>query len=156
MCEEDGTVAAESPSMTPGAGRYRQVAIEAEPPDLELIDPAPVVARRAIHELAHGTALDGAAQQSMLGAVSEVVTNAQEHGRGQVRLRAWRRTGGVVVTVTDEGRGPVDAGAGGRPLARGPGLGGLGLWLARQLCDELTHGNVPEGFRVRLRSGDVS
>lgn len=142
--------------MTPGAGRYAQVALEAEAPDLELIDPAPVVARRAIQELAHDTTLDGAAQQSLLGAVSEVVTNAHDHGRGQVRLRAWRRPGGIVVTITDEGRGPADAGVGGRPLARGPGLGGLGLWLARQLCDELSHGIVPEGFRVRIRSGDVS
>lgn len=149
-------MATERLSMTPGAGVYAQAAIEAEAPDVDLVDPAPVVARRAIQELSHRTGLDDAARQSLLGAVSEVVTNAYVHGLGQVRLRAWCRAGGVVVTVTDEGRGPIDAQVGGQPLARGPGLGGLGLWLARQLCDELTHGNVPEGFRVRLRSGDVA
>jgi anti-sigma regulatory factor (Ser/Thr protein kinase) len=44
---------------------------------------------------------------------------------------------------------------GGQPVERDPGEGGIGLWLANQLCDELTFGRVPGGFRVRMWSGSL-
>jgi anti-sigma regulatory factor (Ser/Thr protein kinase) len=134
---------------------YVRCPIENRQAELELRDPQPVEARRAVGALARRTSLSELARDSLLGAVSEVVTNARDHGRGQVCLEAWSEPHGLVVTVTDGGSGPTDPDAGGRPLERHPGEGGIGLWLARQLCDELVFGLVPGGFRVRMRSGSV-
>jgi anti-sigma regulatory factor (Ser/Thr protein kinase) len=134
---------------------YVRCPVEHRSPDVELYDPQPVEARRAVEALARRTTLSDLGRDSLLGAVSEVVTNARDHGRGRVCLEAWASPHGVVVTVTDGGAGPDHPDAGGRPLDRDPGQGGIGLWLARQLCDELVFGVVPGGFRVRLRSGSV-
>jgi anti-sigma regulatory factor (Ser/Thr protein kinase) len=138
-----------------GVGRYASCQVERSSPDVELIGPEPVEARRAVAELARRSALTDLQQHSLLGAVSEVVTNARVHGRPPVCLRGWRHREGVLVTVTDGGDGPSDPEVGVRPMERDPGDGGLGLWLAHQLCDELSFGRVPDGFRVRLWSGTL-
>lgn len=57
-------------------------------------------------------------------------------------------------TITDQGPGFDDPfadylPAGGKYLAHG----GRGLWLARQLCDQLDTYRTPEGFTVRLTIG---
>jgi anti-sigma regulatory factor (Ser/Thr protein kinase) len=134
---------------------YVSCPIEQRSPDLEIVDPQPVEARRAVAALARRTTLSDLGRDSLLGAVSEVVTNARDHGRGQICLEAWAGADGLVVAVTDGGTGPDHPDAGGRPLDRNPGQGGIGLWLARQLCDELVFGIVPSGFRVRMRAGSV-
>jgi anti-sigma regulatory factor (Ser/Thr protein kinase) len=138
-----------------GVGRYASSQVERSSPDRQLIGPEPVEARRAVGELARTSALTELQQHSLLGAVSEVVTNARVHGRPPVCLRAWRHRDGVLVTVTDAGDGPADPEVGGQPVERDPGEGGIGLWLANQLCDELTFGRVPGGFRVRMWSGSL-
>lgn len=84
-------------------------------------------------------------------AVGEVVANALKHGLPPVRLRLWAAATRVVCTVTDGGPGVDDPFAGYLPQ-RGEGLmnGGMGLWLARQLCHRLHMWRGPDGFTVRL------
>jgi anti-sigma regulatory factor (Ser/Thr protein kinase) len=84
-------------------------------------------------------------------AVHEVATNGLRHGEPPVTVRAWVSPGRFVCTVTDRGAGFDDPFAG---YVRGGGEdlpeGRLGLWLARQLCDEVTTSRTPEGFTARL------
>jgi anti-sigma regulatory factor (Ser/Thr protein kinase) len=126
--------------------------IERIPPAVDLVGPAPAEARRALAGTPHSY-LTRDDFDDFLVAGSEVVTNAIEHGTPPVRLRCWAAPDRLVVTVTDAGLGPGDPFAGLLPAAKAP-HGGLGLWLAHQLCDHVTFGRTPEGdFVVRLTAG---
>lgn len=132
---------------------YEPLPVERSPADVDLLDPDPHRARHAISAFLVDSPLDELKGQDLVGAVSEVVTNAQIHGRRPVRVQAWLAEDEVVVRVIDQGPGPDgDEDLGVRPVSRGPGEGGLGLWLAGQLCDELALGPTAYGFAVRLRS----
>jgi len=89
--------------------------------------------------------------QDVILAVHEVATNGLRHGRAPVTVRVWLSPGRVVCTVTDRGRGFDDPFAG---YVRGGGdvlpEGRFGLWLARELCDEVVVARTPEGFTARL------
>jgi anti-sigma regulatory factor (Ser/Thr protein kinase) len=89
-------------------------------------------------------------------AVDEMVSNAVRHGRPPVGLRLWTAADRIVCTISDGGPGWDDAFAGYGP-AHGEDLsrGGMGLWLARQLCDHVDisggHGSSGDaGVEVRL------
>jgi anti-sigma regulatory factor (Ser/Thr protein kinase) len=89
--------------------------------------------------------------EDFLLAVDEMTSNALRHGRPPVRLRLWTSPETLVCTVADAGPGPTDPFAGFGP-AHGPDLGngGMGLWLARQLCDHVDVCRGPDGAEVRL------
>ena len=85
-------------------------------------------------------------------AVNELATNAVRHGAPPVTVRLWVSSDRLVCTVTDRGDGVSDPfagyiwpGAHGRMPVRG-----MGLWLARRLCDRLDLVPGPTGFTVRL------
>jgi anti-sigma regulatory factor (Ser/Thr protein kinase) len=120
-------------------------------PVLDLSGPSPADARHAVAALSG--ALPPAAASDLVTAVSEVVTNAIRHGAPPVRVQAWRGDGRVVVAVHDEGPGPTDPFVGLLPLDRGPGQGGLGLWITHQVCDEVSMWRGSTGFTVRLSAG---
>ncbi len=130
--------------------------LEAAPPAFELSDPTAAQARTAIGLLRQTTALAEEDLNGLLLGVSEAVTNAVVHGRPPVRLRAWARPGRIVVTVTDGGTGPGDPAAGLMPAAGRDGLGGLGLWLAHQLCAYVSLQRGPDGFTIRLIAGTAT
>jgi anti-sigma regulatory factor (Ser/Thr protein kinase) len=129
--------------------------LEATQPTLEiaeLIDLA--LLRHDIRTALAGSSLPAEAADDLVLAISELVTNAVLHGRPPVRVRLWSTSNRQLCTITDQGPGFNDpfAGylpAGGRYLAHG----GRGLWLARQLCDQLDTYHTPEGFTVRLTLG---
>ncbi|WP_431877757.1 anti-sigma factor RsbA family regulatory protein [Amycolatopsis sacchari] len=126
--------------------------LEAGAPVVDLRDPMPAEARRALLA-ANRTDLSVDDLEDFLVAVSEVVTNSLEHGLPPVRLRCWSTRERCVVTVADGGHGPEDPFAGLLPAAKAP-HGGLGLWLAHQLCDHVTFGRGRDGeFVVRLTAG---
>jgi anti-sigma regulatory factor (Ser/Thr protein kinase) len=85
-------------------------------------------------------------------AVNEVTTNAVRHGHPPYRVRVWLRPDRFLATVTDHGHGVDDPFAGyewpGRP--HGTPTAGMGLWLARRLCDRVDMFRGPAGFTVRL------
>ncbi|EOD63016.1 ATP-binding protein, partial [Amycolatopsis vancoresmycina] len=81
----------------------------------------------------------------------EIVDNALRHGRPPVRMRIWADAGHVVVTVHDTGDGPDDPFAGLLPADRT--VGGRGLWIAHQVCAQVTLHHDDTGFTVRLAAG---
>ncbi len=83
-------------------------------------------------------------------AVSEVATNAVVHGLPPVAVRMWSTPGTYLCAVTDHGPGFDEALAGHAPARDDLANGGMGLWLARQLCDELTTTRTGAGFTVLL------
>jgi anti-sigma regulatory factor (Ser/Thr protein kinase) len=84
-------------------------------------------------------------------AINEVITNVALHAGGRGRLVLWLTAGSAWCTVTDSGPGiparhlePPDV----------PGafeVGGRGIWLTYQLCDEVRVATGPIGTAVGLR-----
>lgn len=126
--------------------------LEATRPTLDsdgLIDLA--LLRRDIRTALAGSALCAEAADDLMLAISELVTNAILHGRPPVRVRLWSTSNRLLCTITDQGTGFNDPFAGYLPAGgKYLGHGGRGLWLARQLCDQLDTYRTPEGFTVRL------
>jgi anti-sigma regulatory factor (Ser/Thr protein kinase) len=89
--------------------------------------------------------------EDFLLAVDEMSSNGIRHGRRPVGLRLWTAPGTLVCTIHDAGAGPTDPFAGYGP-AHGEDLsaGGMGLWLARQLCDHVALRRDEHGSSVRL------
>jgi anti-sigma regulatory factor (Ser/Thr protein kinase) len=83
--------------------------------------------------------------------LAEVAANAFRHGSRPVSARVWVEPGRMVCTVSDRGSRPVDPLAGFVP-AHGDDLsrGGMGLWLARKLFDNVDLIPGPAGLTVRL------
>ncbi|GAA1655225.1 sensor histidine kinase [Catellatospora bangladeshensis] len=135
--------------FVPGVGAWRDP-LEQDAPVLDLADPQPGPARDAVAALRQAAGVSVDDLQALLVAVSEAVTNAWLHGRPPVRLRAWTGPGRLVVSVADAGPGPADPMAG---LVPGPRPGGMGLWLAHQLCTHVSLQRDPHGFTVRLAAG---
>jgi anti-sigma regulatory factor (Ser/Thr protein kinase) len=126
---------------------------EARTPTVDVPDPVPATARRAVREVAQGTGLTDDEVDELLVATSEAVTNAHLHGRAPVRLRAWAGRERVLVTVNDAGEGPTDPYAGlvPRPSAMDGG-GGYGLWIMHQLL-AVTHARRADGYTVSMVAG---
>ena len=84
-------------------------------------------------------------------AVDEITSNAVRHGTPPAGLRLWIAPGLLVAAIRDSGHGLDDPFAGYGP-AHGEDLsrGGMGLWLARQLCDHVDISTDDDGTRVRL------
>jgi anti-sigma regulatory factor (Ser/Thr protein kinase) len=126
--------------------------VQAGRPIVELEDPSPAAARRAVVDAGQGVLAAGELADLVL-AVSEVVTNGLRHGVGPVRLRMWVGDDRIIVEIHDGGSGPDDPYAGLLPAGTGLG-GGLGLWLTHQLCNHVTLTRGDGGFSVRLTAGN--
>jgi anti-sigma regulatory factor (Ser/Thr protein kinase) len=89
--------------------------------------------------------------EDYLLAVDEMTSNAVRHGKPPVSLRLWVGEDRIVCTIDDHGPGFDDPFAGYGP-AHGEDLsrGGMGLWLARQLCDHVDISGDDDGAHVRL------
>ena len=113
--------------------------LERTPPVLVAADVRDFIGLRhsVAAELATRTTSAELAEDFLL-AVDEMTSNAVRHGRPPVGLRLWTAADRIVCTITDGGPGWDDPFAGYGP-AHGDDLsrGGMGLWLARQLCDHV-------------------
>jgi anti-sigma regulatory factor (Ser/Thr protein kinase) len=110
--------------------------------------------RRALAERAADAKLAPGSEPALedfLLAVDEMTTNALRHGRPPVSLRLWATGERLVCTISDHGAGFEDPFIGYGP-AHGSdlSLGGMGLWLARQLCDHVDITPDGDGVQVRL------
>ncbi|BCJ52743.1 hypothetical protein Asp14428_42180 [Actinoplanes sp. NBRC 14428] len=93
-----------------------------------------------------GDRLDG-----FILAVNEVITNVVLHAGGSGRLVLSRTAASIWCTVTDSGPGIPEQH---RRPPEVPGAfedGGRGIWLAYQLCDEVTMATGPIGTTIGLR-----
>lgn len=130
--------------------------IERSAPVVVLVDPLPSTARAAVTVAGRVTGLSEEDTSGLMLAVSEVLSNGFLHGRAPMHLRLWTGPDRVVVTVTDQGRGPADPYAGLLPAgSAAEGRGGWGLWLAHQMCSYMTLQRDPAGFTVRMIAGHV-
>ncbi|ROO89804.1 histidine kinase-like protein [Actinocorallia herbida] len=105
----------------------------------------------SVHARRHG--LGGALLHQLLVAVTEVATNALDHGEPPVTLRMWPEAGGLVCEVSDEGTwapdGPEHTGhVPPRPHERAK----LGLWAVRMLSGAVQVRTGPHGTRVRIHA----
>ncbi|MCW2583674.1 MAG: hypothetical protein JWQ53_2464 [Klenkia sp.] len=106
------------------------------------------------HQLAaalRGRFADRDAEEDFHLAASEIAANAFRHGGRPVSVRLWAAPDRVVCTLTDGGSDYDGFLAGYRP-AHGADLsrGGMGLWLARKLCDHVDLHRSAAGLTVRL------
>lgn len=126
--------------------------LEAAPPMIDLIDPTPVAARRAVLDTSRACQLDDGELDNFVIAVNEAVTNALCHGLPPVRLRLWSGPDRLVVTITDRSHGPTDPFAG---LFTTPNSSSADviLWLIHHLCSHVTFGRDDDGFTIRLVAG---
>lgn len=92
-------------------------------------------------EARRASALSGTAIADLVTAVNELVTNGLVHGRPPVRVALWAVPAALTCEVTDAGAG-LDPMTGFR---HPPAAGSRGLWMARQLVEDLFVGKAPDG-----------
>lgn len=106
--------------------------------------------RRRVGEAARHAGLQQERIERFTLAVNEMVINAVQHGGGTAHVTILADSGDVVVEVRDRGPGIPAHVAAELPPPEQPH--GRGLWLARQLCDEVTVRSSDTGALVRLRA----
>ncbi|GGN70521.1 hypothetical protein GCM10010112_37100 [Actinoplanes lobatus] len=109
------------------------------------------ILRHEITRLLGAAGLAGDRLDGFVLAVNEVITNVVLHAGGQGRVVLRIDGGSVWCVVTDAGPGIPGAYL---DRVRTPGtfeVGGRGLWLAHQLCDEVTTATGPIGTSIGLR-----
>ncbi|WP_144124578.1 sensor histidine kinase [Catellatospora sichuanensis] len=124
--------------------------LENGPPRLDVAGPHDLAAlRAAVEEILLRDGVSAYAVQGFVLAVSEVATNAILHGAPPVRVRLWSDGERALCSVSDGGHcfSPY---SGYVPTDRAVGAGGMGLWLARQMSDDLTVDAAADGCTVRL------
>ncbi|MEI4273573.1 ATP-binding protein [Klenkia sp. LSe6-5] len=126
--------------------------VQQEQPVLVVDDATSLPAlRHALRAALQGRLGDRDADEDVHMAASEIAANAFRHGVRPVSARVWASAQRVVVSISDGGHtfaGPL---SGYRP-AHGDDLsrGGMGLWLARKLCDHVDLEQTERGLTVRL------
>lgn len=117
-------------------------------PTLSLVQPTAADARTVVRDLAIASGLSPTAQESLILATSEVVTNGLVHGRPPVVLRVWvGQEGRMWVAVSDSGSGPPPLVGLVRAASDGA-FGGGGLWIVHMLLPEVHHRCGPEGYTI--------
>lgn len=111
--------------------------------DLQLV-------RHLVGRSAASSAVAGETIHDLITAVNEILVNGLEHGGAPVHLTLWVEPSILTCQVVDAGPGIRDLLAGYRyPEPSGP----KGMWVARQLCEEVFVSNLPSGgCRVLLVS----
>jgi anti-sigma regulatory factor (Ser/Thr protein kinase) len=84
-------------------------------------------------------------------AVNEVITNVVLHAGGHGRIVLWLTGGSAWCTVTDSGPGIPDHYLSPAETPQTFGVGGRGIWLAYQLCDEVSVATGPIGTTIGMR-----
>ncbi|MER7004209.1 anti-sigma factor RsbA family regulatory protein [Dactylosporangium sp. NPDC000555] len=125
--------------------------VEDTEPLAYLTDPAPATVRATVVATAPAAGVPANDVRGMTLAATEAVTNAIVHGVPPVEVRVWAAPGRIVVAVTDHGPGLSDPLAGLRPT--GAATGGLGLWVAHQVCAFVSMQHRDGAFTVRLVAG---
>jgi anti-sigma regulatory factor (Ser/Thr protein kinase) len=106
--------------------------------------------RHRLEELLRRNRVSAAAVEDMVHAVHEIAGNAVQHGAPPVTAQVWLPPGRIVCAVTDQGPGLGDLVPGRLHDGGDEREPRIGLWLARQCCDELVTMRNDEGFTVRV------
>ena len=100
------------------------------------------LARSLVAREAKASGLPFDARSDFVSAAHEVLANAFRHGAPPVLIELWVAQGRLTALVTDRGPGLPDLMSGVAYPERG---GSVGLWAARQMCEELVIGTSPDG-----------
>lgn len=106
--------------------------------------------RRRVEKAATLVGLAADRTADLVLAASELAANSVVHGGGKGILRIWRDGERLVVEVED--RGLIEEPLVGRVRPASAQHGGLGLWLANQLCDLVQIRSGAAGTTVRLHA----
>ncbi|GLV49921.1 hypothetical protein TBS_04980 [Thermobispora bispora] len=107
--------------------------------------------RRMAAAEARRLGMDEDATAELMVAVSEVATNAVLHGAPPATARVWDEGGELLVEIRDEGRTWRPEAPPGLTRPAGLSTGGMGLWVARRLCKDLSVETGPGGTTVTMR-----
>lgn len=106
-------------------------------------------ARTLVRGRARAAGLSSAHTDDLVTAVSEIATNAIEHGRAPRALVVAAADGVLACRVRDSGPGLASP-LTGYAVPAGCAASGRGLWLAHQLVDVVDVASGPEGTEVTL------
>jgi anti-sigma regulatory factor (Ser/Thr protein kinase) len=109
------------------------------------------VLRHEVSGRLSGAGLRGDRLQGFVLAVNEMITNVVLHAGGQGRVVLWLAGGSAWCTVTDSGPGIPARFLRPPEVPEAFEVGGRGIWLAHQLCDEVTVATGPIGTTIGLR-----
>lgn len=139
---------------------YRDLAAVAAPFDLPLAPPTvtPEVAtfelgslsdvREFVGSRAVAFGMSPAKAGDLVLSLNEIATNSLRHGGGNGTLRLWSEDDQLICEIQDTGH--IDRPMIGRERPLPGSTGGLGVWLANQLCDLVQIRTFPEGSVVRI------
>jgi anti-sigma regulatory factor (Ser/Thr protein kinase) len=109
------------------------------------------VVRHDVTDLLATAGLAGERLQGFVLAVNEVITNVVLHAGGHGRIVLWLTGGSAWCTVTDSGPGIPDRYLSPPEMPEAFEVGGRGIWLAYQLCDEVSMATGPIGTTIGMR-----
>jgi anti-sigma regulatory factor (Ser/Thr protein kinase) len=109
------------------------------------------VLRHEVHDRLSTAGVDSDRLSGFVLAVNEVITNVVLHAGGHGRVVVWLTAGSAWCTVTDSGPGIPEQFRAAPEAPGGLELSGRGIWLAHQLCDEVTMATGPIGTTIGLR-----
>ncbi|WP_067509459.1 ATP-binding protein [Actinoplanes sp. TFC3] len=136
---------------------HRPVPAPAQPPVLhiagsETIQDLHQILRQITAHLAQTPTL---IRTDFVAAVNEILTNGYLHGAPPLQVTLWVGDQEVDCRVTDHGRGRPDPTAGYRARTSSR-RAGAGLWLARQLCDDIDTWRHDGTFTVRAATSTAA
>jgi anti-sigma regulatory factor (Ser/Thr protein kinase) len=149
-------IVSNSPSaIFPGLDEFAKpfaVPLPEHPADADMLDISAetlTAIRQLVAQRARQSGFGAAKQADLVFAANEIATNSLRHGGGFGVFKIWDEDDALVCEARDSGRF-VHAMVGcERPPTNQPG--GLGLWLANQLCDLVQIRTFDDGSIVRLR-----
>jgi anti-sigma regulatory factor (Ser/Thr protein kinase) len=106
----------------------------------------------AVRALVHGHALRAGLTEAraidLMLAVSEVAANTVRHAKSPGSLDIWYDAKEIVCQIRD--RGTISDPLAGRRRPSLDALGGHGLWIVNQVCDEVEMRSDDTGTTIRL------
>ena len=105
--------------------------------------------RQLVVSRGHAAQLPDTKVDDLVLAVSELATNSIRHGAGRGVLQVWQEADVLICDVSDSGRARWDPLVGRRPPKEGQ-VGGMGIWIANQVCDLVQVRSTASGTTVRL------
>lgn len=105
--------------------------------------------RQLVVSRARAAGLPEGKVQDLVLAVSELATNSIRHGAGKGTLQVWQEDDALLCDVSDTGRARWDPLVG-RRCPRDGQVGGMGIWIANQVCDLVQVRSTKTGTSVRV------